>query len=390
MRIVVIGYVVRGPLGAMVWNNLQYLMGLRELGHDVYFLEDSEDYPACYDPLQDATTADATYGLRFAEETFKAIGFDERWAYHDAHQSRWRGPCADRALAVCRSADLLVNVCGVNPLRPWLEAIPRKALIDQDPVFTQVKNLTDSARAEYARRHDAWFTFAENLGTDRATVPDDGISWQPTRQPVVLNALSPAEPPPHAPFTTVMNWASYDPVRYRGVTYGVKAQSFLPYIELPQRTTERIELAIGGPAPRELLTEKGWRLRDAREPTVSVFRYLEYVRASKAEFGIAKEAYVTSRSGWFSERSAAYLATGRPVVVQDTGFTDWLSAGEGVVAFRTLDEAVTGIEAVAADYERHCRCAREMVEAYFDARRVLADLLERAMKRDTGSRKFQE
>ena len=382
MRIIVLGYVVRGPLGGMVWSNLQYLMGLRELGHDVYFIEDSDDYPACYDPVQDAMVADATYGMRFADETFRAIGFGERWAYYDAHQGAWRGACGDRALALCETADLLLNLCGVNPLRPWFQAIPCKALVDQDPVFTQVRNLTEPGRRDYACGHDAWLTFAENFGHPGCAVPDDGIPWVATRQPVVLQEIEPSDPKPHGRFTTVMNWTSYKPARLDGRTYGMKGESFLPFVDVPRRTRERLELSVGGAGtPSELLAENGWALRDPRMPTASVATYLRYVRESKAEFGIAKHGYVVSRSGWFSERSAAYLATGRPVVVQDTAFTKWLDAGEGVIAFRTRDEAVAAVDDVAARYEHHCRRAREIVEAYFDSRRVLTEMLDKIMAR---------
>ena len=158
MRIVVLGYFIRGPLGGMVWSNLQYLMGLRQLGHDVYFFEDSDDYAACYDPPRDSMVVDPSYGLRFAEETFRAIGFGERWAYYDAHQATWHGPCGNKATELCRRADLLLNLCGVNPLRPWFEEASRKALVDEDPVFTQVRHLNDPAAAEYARKHDVCLT----------------------------------------------------------------------------------------------------------------------------------------------------------------------------------------------------------------------------------------
>src|SRR5439155_10118990 len=164
LRIVVLGYIVRGPLGGMVWSNLQYLQGLARLGHDVYFVEDSNDYPSCYDPARDVVDADPSYGLAFAGRTLERIGLHERWTYWDAHTARWLGPCAARAGEICATADLLLNLCGVNPLRPWLEAIPVRAFVDEDPAFTQIRHLTDPAARELAARHTAFFSFGENVG----------------------------------------------------------------------------------------------------------------------------------------------------------------------------------------------------------------------------------
>jgi hypothetical protein len=379
MRIIVLGYMVRFPQGGMVWSNLQYLLGLKELGHDVYFVEDSDDYPCCYDPGRDEVGIDPTYGLRFAHESLRAIGCGERWAYHDAHRPGWLGPCAESILKVCASADLLLNLCGVSPLRPWLEAIPRKVLIDEDPAFTQVRNLSDPGRLAYSRKHDAFFTFAGNIGTANCTVPDDGIPWIPTRQPLVLRSILPAPPQVDGRFTSVLFWQSYDAPVFEGRRYGTKAHSFEPFAPLAREADEPLEMAVGGEhVPVQELRQAGWRVLDPRQLTVSVASYLDYIRASKAEFSVAKEGYVVSRSGWFSERSVTYLATGRPVVVQDTGFTDWLPAAEGVLAFRTPEEALRALRDVSGRYEWHCKAARAIAEEFFDSRQVLAQLLDTA------------
>src|ERR1043166_1663321 len=189
MRIVVLGYVVRGPLGGMVWSNLQFLMGLARLGYDVYFVEDSDDYPSCYDPSRNVTDTDPGYGLRFAASVFERIGIGERWAYFDAHSERWHGPACGRIVEICRSADLVLNLCGVNPLRPWLMRAPARALVDEDPCFTQIRHLTDAGARRRAEQHTAFLTFAENIGAPQCTVPADGFAWQPARQPVVLENL---------------------------------------------------------------------------------------------------------------------------------------------------------------------------------------------------------
>ena len=145
IRIVVLGYVVRGPIGGMAWHHLNYVRGLADLGHEVLFLEDSDDYPSCYDPSRFVTDCDPAYGLGFARKAFAEIGMDDCWCYHDAHKNRWFGPAAERALAFCRDADLVINVSGVNPLRDWTAAIPVRAFIDTDPLFTQAKHIEDPA-----------------------------------------------------------------------------------------------------------------------------------------------------------------------------------------------------------------------------------------------------
>jgi hypothetical protein len=390
LRIIVLGYIVRGPLGGMVWSNLQYLMGLARLGHDVYFVEDSDDYPSCYDPVRDVVDTDASYGLGFAARELERIGLAGRWAYWDAHTSRWLGPCADRILEVCATADLVLNLCGVNPVRSWLLGIEVRALVDEDPAFTQIRHLTDPAARDRALHHTVFFSFAENLGASGCAIPDDGFPWQTTRQPVVMDALAVTPAPPDGKFTTVMQWQSYPAREHAGVRYGMKSDSFMPYITLPLRAGPIFEVALGGPgAPRDLLRAKGWLVRDSREPTPDVPTYLRYIQQSRAEWSVAKHGYVVSRSGWFSERSVTYLASGRPVLIQDTGFSDWLPTGAGIVAFASPDQAVAGVEAINSRYGFHSRTARAIAEEYFDSRKVLARLIERAMRnreRDEGGR----
>lgn len=382
LRIIVLGYIVRGPLGGMAWHNLQYIMGLARLGHDVYFVEDSDDYPSCYDPARGITDTDPTYGLQFATRTFERIGLGYAWAYYDAHTSRWLGPCADRILDVCATADLLLNLCGVNPLRPWFMKIPARAFIDGDPVFIQLRHLTDPVARNLAQQHTAFLSFAENIGLNRSSIPNDGLPWQPTRQPIVLDAW-PATPAPSEPgkFTTVMQWESYPAQEYGGVRYGMKSDSFGTYMDLPQKAGRIFELAVSGSStPDALLHSKGWVVRDP--PTQDPWTYQHYIQQSKAEFSVAKQGFVVSRSGLFSERSACYLASGRPVVIEDTGFSDWLQTGAGVIPFSTPEEALAGIEEINSRYKFHCQAARAIAEEYFDARKVLPRLIECAMNPD--------
>jgi hypothetical protein len=380
LRVAVLGYIVRCPIGGMAWHHLHYVLGLARLGHDVLFLEDSGDFASCYDPGQGVMTSDPACGLRFAAEAFDRLGMTQRWAYYDEHTGRWVGPGGDTALGFLARADLLVNISGVNPLRPWHLEVPARALIDTDPVFTQVKHLTDAAARSRAEAHTAFFTFGENFPAGRSTVPDDGLPWLPTRQPVVLDVWPVLPPPAGGRFTTVMQWDSYPAREFAGQRYGMKADSFEPFLDLPSRTEAELELAVGSAtAARNLLEKCGWRLRDPLEVTRDPWTYQDYIRGSLAELAVAKHGYVVSRSGWFSERSACYLASGRPVLVQDTGFTDWLPSGTGVLAFEDPDQAVNGLEDVVSRHALHSREARAICAAYFDATKVLPALIERAL-----------
>lgn len=380
LRVLVLGYLVRGPLGGLAWHHLQYVLGLHRLGHDVYFIEDSGDSPACYDPSRHVTDEDPGYGIRFAAAAFDRLGLGDRWAYYDAHSPRWLGPCADTALELCSTADLLLNVSGVNPIRPWTAGVPVRALIDTDPVFTQVRHLTDAGARELAEQHTHFFTFGENFGRSGCSIPDDGFPWLPTRQPIVLDAWEATPGRPGGRFTTVMQWDSYQRREYHGVHYGMKAESFEPFVTIPGKVDAQLELAIGSAnAPRKALEGHGWFLRDPLEVTRDPWTYQAYLRSSKAEFSVAKHGYVVSNSGWFSERSAAYMASGRPVVTQETGFSDWLREDEGVLAFSTAAEAREAIERVCSDYDRHCLAARSLAEACFSAGQVLTALLNRSM-----------
>lgn len=380
LRILVLGYIVRCPLGGMAWHYLNYALGLAELGHDVFFIEDSCDYPSCYDPTRHVTDTDAAYGLKFADDVLNNVGLGDRWAYYDAFTSTWHGPCAAEALPLCKTAHLLINISGIVPMRPWLAEVPHRAFIDTDPVFEQVRQLTVPERRELAREHTAHFTFGENIPRGTACTPDDGLPWQPTRQPISLNAWPASPGVSKGSFTTVMQWTSYPAQEYNGVRYGQKNDSFAPYLTLPMKVDATLEVALGSAsAPHKELRSQGWLLKDPLAITRDPWTYQNYIRASKAEFSVAKHGYVAGRSGWFSERTACYLASGRPVLVQDTGFTDWLETGAGVLAFSTPDEARAGIEEINRRYDFHSRSAREIAEAYFDAGHVLPRLIETAM-----------
>jgi hypothetical protein len=389
LRIVVGGYLVRAPLGGQAWHYLQYLTGLTALGHEVLYIEDScffddDEYEWFFDPETGKSGADPAYGLEFVNDTLSAAGLRERWAFYEAHAGRWHGPAADTAVDYCRDADLFVNVSAVNPVRPWLAGIPRRLFLDTDPSFTQIRLLTNPINRRHALQHNVFATFGENIPAGYSSLPGDSFDWFPTRQPIVVESWPVTPGRRDAPLTAVLAWQTYSPIEHEGRRYGIKADSFRLLLDLPTRSRERFELALGGDqAPRDLLRENGWRLLDRGPRTPG--EYQAYIRSSKAELGIAKHGYVTSHSGWFSERSAAYLASGRPIVAQNTGFTRWLSADRGVLPFDTPAGALSALDDLHAHYEAHCRAAREVAVEYFESGAVLSSLLDGAFGSESRS-----
>jgi len=380
LRIIVLGYFVREPLGGMVASNLQYLLGLRRLGHDVYFMEESGDYVSCYDPRDDRMVRDPRFGMAFAERELGRIGYGERWAYRDAHSARWLGPCGGRVRQICRDADLVLNLCGVNRLIGPLQDVPIRVFVDEDPGFTQIKHLTRRAARRAAEQHNAFFTFGENIGEADCRIPDDGLPWRPTRPPVALEAWPVQPPAPQGRVTTVRKWTSYHEQQYGDLRLGMKRESFKPYLDLPSRVAATMELTAAclTPEARRRLRRHGWSLRNPFEVSESPATFQRYIESSRGEFSVAKHGYVVTRSGWFSERSALYLASGRPIVVQDTGLSRRLPTGAGVWAFNHRDDAVGAIEAILSDEPKQCRAAREFAEAYLDSDKVLSKLLQEA------------
>ena len=381
MRIVVTGLVGQYAFGGVAWDYLQYVEGFRQLGHDVYYLEDTEMWP--YDPIQNTVSEDASYNVNYLRGVMEKLGLADRWIYRSAPDASYHGQTEAAAKEICGTADLYLNVSGCGWLRPEYLSIPCKVFLDSDPMFTQValssgkQDVIDRIRA-----HDRHFTFAENIGAADCRIPAAGFNWIPTRQPVVLDWWEVPAEAPRDVFTTVMNWVSYKSCEYNGETWGQKDVEFLKFVDLPERTAQKFEIAMGmGPGmkrPTEMLQQKGWQIIEPAEHLPDPWTYRDYLRRSKGEWSVAKEGYVKSRSGWFSCRSACYLALGRPCVLQDTGWSNSYPTGHGLFAYQTIDEALEGIAAVNADYGAHSRAARQLAGQMFDARQVLDDLITRA------------
>jgi glycosyltransferase involved in cell wall biosynthesis len=405
LRIVVTGLITQHPgLGGITWHYLQYVLGLARLGHDVYYLEDSGEYP--YDPATRTTGPHAAAlncekHVAHLASTLSRYGLSDRWAYRFPVDASWFGLSDRHRREVVRTADLLINVSGSLVEPEAYREIPRLAYVDTDPVVTQAKiALGRSSFPERVAAHDVHFSFGEAMGED---IPPTPQRWLSTRQPVVLSEWEPSSVSRDA-FTTVMSWTSYEPVEYAGRVYGQKDIEFQRFLDLPRRVKGRpLEIALGGVAhPRwegetptgvteerpytaeETLRRTGWNVVPAEKVCGDLDRYRDYIRSSRAEWSVAKNAYVAGRPGWFSERSACYLASGRPVVVQDTGFASVLPVGEGLLSFADPDEAVDAIEEVDGHYSRHSRAARDIAREYFDSDRVLSRLVSLAMTGESG------
>lgn len=358
-------------LGGATWAALQYALGLERLGWDVFVVEQVDG--AAGDPL--ATTRSAIYFRRVE----RAFGLEGRASLVRPSTGESVGVPYPALRAAARRARLLVNLSGLLTDPALLEGPRVRLYVDLDPAFTQLWHTVEGIDVRLDGHH-AFATVGLAIGSPDCEIPDCGRSWIPILPPVVLDAWPAAPPRASGSWTTVSNWRGYGSIHHAGRFYGQKAHAFREMIELPRRTDERFEVALAI-HPEEVddlaaLRRHGWRLVDPLPVAGDPDRFRAFVAASKAEIGIAKSGYVAARSGWFSDRSACYLASGRPVVAQDTGFSARLPTGEGLIAFETVDGAAAAVEAVRADYPRHARAARAWAEAWLDSDRVLGGLLE--------------
>ncbi|MDQ3953104.1 MAG: hypothetical protein M3279_09110 [Actinomycetota bacterium] len=407
LRIVVTGLIAQHPhLGGVAWDYVQYAAGLDRLGHDVYYFEDSGEWPYNTDggPTgNDWVARDCRPNVLHLARVMDRFGLGERWAYRFPIDGSWHGLPDSRRKHVLDSADLLLNVSGTLEWPERYENVTCRAYVDSDPVFTQIRLLAnadepmpdDGENATAFRRrvdsHHVHFTFGETLPEDlRAT----GHTWLPTRQPVLLSEWRPRESHGRA-LTTIMSWTSYPPLVHAGRTYGQKNVELSRFLDLPKlvpQATLGIAMnpthhanwesvpARDAESSAGALARRGWRVFDARRACSELTSYRRFVESSAGEWSVAKNGYVVGRSGWFSCRSACYLAAGRPVVVQDTGFGCVLPVGTGILAFRTPSEAAAAVEEVTADYSLHASAARPLAESLFDSDKVLAELVEEALR----------
>jgi hypothetical protein len=407
LRIIVLGTMGADPYAGMAWMHMQIAGGLLRLGCDVHYLETTSAWP--YDPVQGMRVADPSYPTAHLAATTARFGLGDRWAYRcswsDGH---WLGPDAPRADELLRTADLVLNISGSTSLKEDRLGCPRLVYFGTDPVGDELLySVGDPRRVAMIDEHQDIVTYGENIGTPRSQLPPLPRLRARTRQPVLMDfwESDSSGPPMRNMFTTVGNWRQdgHDAVFQGRPLRWSKHHEFLKFVEVPRRAGCVVELATNlgdpdvEPAPEpslheidpneirgaeslegrhaRLLLANGWQLADGPALSLSPWRYRDYILSSKAEFTVAREFNVLPRSGWFSERSACYLAAGRPVIAQDTGFSDLLPTGEGLFAFSTVEEAVDAISAINADYARHAKAARAIAHDWFRAEVVLPKLL---------------
>jgi hypothetical protein len=372
VNVVVAGYVASFPIAGFFWHSVSYVLGFRELGHDVWFLDDSGDEPWGWDLDTDRFDPECRAGQRFLAREMRAVGLDDRWVFRHIPTGRHAGMTENAMLAVLADADVFVNVSCTTTMRPEYARIPQRLAIDTDPVFTQIR-IADGEAAAIPATHTRLFTFG------RPPLPAQRHDWLPTRQPVALDRWSPSPRPPGGSFTTVAQWRAENARSWDGIHYGGKDRSFRRYLDIPTQTHVPLSVALGGRDRQVAATQlagRGWNVTDAFAATHSTDAYRAFINSSAGEFSVAKHGYVAPRSGWFSERTCCYLAAGRPVVVQDTGFSDWLPTGDGLLPYSNHRQAVDALEAVDADWDRHAAAARRLVAEHFDAASVCAELLD--------------
>jgi hypothetical protein len=371
--IICAGVIGRQPLPGQVWFWLQYLLGFRRLGHDVYFLEESGDYAYSYDFDTMTESEDPDDAAATLERLLTPFGFAGRWAYRVG--DRCVGMPRDDFVAICESADVLLTMpTGMWLWRPEYDAPRVRLFLDGDPAFTQLR----AVRGEWPINEtiegcNRFFTYGPGLL--RSPLPDLGIGWRVTRPPVVLERWPRAEPATDGAFTTVMHWSLDPSPEFEGESYGQKDVEFERLLELPRHTEQPLEVALND-GPFDRLAEHGWHV--VATPPTTLNGYQAYINASRGEFSVAKNGYVKARAGWMSERTTCFLATGRPAVVQETGLSDWVPTGEGLLTFDGVGDAAAAIDAVNADYGHHCDAARRLAEEEFDSDRVLCALLDDA------------
>jgi hypothetical protein len=389
-RAVVAGFMSTCPIAGVVWQHIHYLLGLKRLGWDVTYLEDSARHPynaATFESGEEAIP----HAVEVTERLAARFGF--RWAYRARFTQPMRVFGDLDAAGIARAfaeADLTFNICGAQELHD--EVLKSRGLIyvESDPGVEQIKldkGVADTAA--YLRAHKALFTFGENLGKKGCPLPTGGLTWHPTRQPVACD-LWEAPSPDGAQglplrFTTIANWETKgkDITWKNQVYYWSKTFEFLKFSDVPSAAGGKgvvWELATDmsrDPASKQLFERQGWKLASPHGISTDFDAYVAYVRGSSAEWTVAKDQYVRLKTGWFSDRTACYLAAGRPAITQDTSFDCALPVGKGLFAFRSADDVRAAVAAIASDYPGQCRAAREIAREYFDAEKVVGEMLRR-------------
>ena len=381
-KIIVFGIIFWYPLAGVTYQFLHYLIGLRKLGYDVYYVEDSGRW--IYDPMKFEFSPDASGNVAAVAPVLEAHGFAGRWAFRGSYpEGRCYGMSEVEILQLYREADAFLNVTASQELRDEHMAIPRRIYVESDPFAVQIKVAQgDEATLAALDAHDIHFSFGENLGAPDCTVPVERYRWLPTRQPVVMDLWeNPFPAASTAPYTTITTWHNKGKsIVYKGEKfYWTKDREFMRFIDLPKRRQVPFELAVVVDEETErMLRGNGWNLVHSLPISKDVNAYREYIQRSRGELTVAKDQVVRPVTGWFSDRSASFLAAGRPVITHETGFSKFLPTGKGLFGFLTMEDILAAVDVIESDYEGACRAAREVAAEYFAAEKVLASLMERA------------
>ncbi|MEO6546412.1 MAG: hypothetical protein ABIN94_00370 [Ferruginibacter sp.] len=389
LKIIVGGFLGIMPAGGITWDYVQYPLGFLLMGHDVYYIEDTRLYPIYQ--KAGSNWSDASPCVQHLQQVMEHFGMKDRWAYRDEASGECFGLSESKIKELCSSADMFINISCSTFLRDEYLQIPVRVLIDSDPMFTQIQYSVPQmftpgkpAMTEMVNAHNYLFSFGENLGAPDCLVPDCDLQWNTTRQPVCLQFWNNRSTDTvHSSFTTLMNWTAGKPLQYNGETWGQKDIEFKKILELPQLVPD-VSLsmiinqtgATAEPFSRATIEAAGWRITDADSNAGNWRSYQDFIASSMAEFSVAKETYVKARTGWFSGRSACYLAAGKPVITQDTGWSKYIPAGNGLFAFKDLQSARESINEVVANYSQHAKHAVDIAQEYFDSRKVLGKMLQ--------------
>ena len=380
--IVVLGLLGQCPLAGIAWQLLHHLIGFQRLGFEVFYVEETGVPP--YDPRTKNLAFDCSYSLRFINETLRPYGFAENWAYRDGATHQWRGLSDFRIRELFDRALCVINLCGAtHPDSLTYRPKGKLVYLETDPVLYQVRLAQgDEAALSFVGGHDVHVTYGENLGESDSPIPLTHFNWRKTRPPVVLDLWSTPLRESCRRFTTIATWHNRGKdMHFHGESYlWSKHHNFLAIVDLPQCISQELELGveIDNPTELELFQRHGWVLTNPLSVSHDMEKYRSYIANSRGEFTVAKDVVARTKSGWFSDRSVSYLAAGKPVVTQETGFSKYVPTGNGLFGFSSAEEAITAFEAINSDYLSHARAAREIAREYFAAEKLLGGVLAAA------------
>jgi hypothetical protein len=380
-KIIVFGILFWYPLAGVTYQFLHYLIGLRKLGYDVYYIEDSGRW--IYDPVLNDMSPDVTGNLKMVVQYLEAHGFGDRWAFRGNYpDGQCYGMTEAQILQLYKDADAFLNVTGAQEIRDEHRAIKRRIYVESDPFGSQVKVAKgDQGMINMLADHDTHFSFGENLGQSDCDTPIENFKWLPTRQPVAVELWNDGAPTGGPAYTTITTWHNKGKnLEWRGDTwYWTKDREFEKILDLPKLRDVPFELATSvDEKVQKLLRDHGWRQTGSVEISRDAELYRKYIQQSRGEFTVARDQYVRPNTGWFSDRTCCYLAAGRPVITQETGFSKFLPSGRGLFGFKTMADILAAVDAIESDYPGHCRAASEIARDYFAAEKVVGSLMERA------------